>query len=793
VWPRGGVVSTRQFDFLRSGKTQFVQFLKCRAWMMRCVQLQSTFKRSVGPLAVMNPFSRVSLRTQANRWLIFVVGVTALLQMTISPLLMLREFRTLEDERVSMTQEATARSFAASTEQLMAFTLNFASWSETYRFARGNNPGYLASNLVPSTFQGGAIDLWIIDDRQGRVLAAATFDRTEVRVGAAVTAAATRALAQLPAGPGPVSGVVRVGRRTYLIGSRPITQDDGTGNAGRMTFARELTPALLATLVPLRDATVTLQPPGATDGAPGATSATLPLRTPTGQDAGALVVSQPVLIVQVGQHVAGRTLLITLLCSVFAFCVGSYFVNRRVLQPLEQYDQDVSRMQRDPSHTLDDTRSDELGRLAGTINALVRHQRHAREMLQRQRERDGLTGLRNWHGLTQLDRHFTSALAVQVINLRDMSGLYGPVMVDRLMIELAARLRDLPGDLTSIRIRSDTFAVFGEFPDPLVQHATAELLRPYALPSGEVQLRGRFGLTQSPAPDTPERLLEQAELALQEAADHEETLGRYTESSRTRLQRTQLLRTHLTGAAERGELFLVYMPIVEVERGHVRAVEALLRWHHPTLGSISPAEFIPLAEQSGQIYALGLWVLRQATAEVARHPSWTVSVNVSPAQLLSPTFAQDALAAVAASGLPLSRLVLEITEGAAVQDFTLACAHMDAVREQGVRVALDDFGTGQSSLSLLPRLPLDSVKLDRSFMQRAARDPSARTLLRHVVALAADLNLPVVAEGIETPGDLRLLKSCGCTYAQGFLWGTPDLLPEVIVRCIPVEGLTPRH
>ncbi|GGS11338.1 hypothetical protein GCM10008960_41650 [Deinococcus sedimenti] len=238
------------------------------------------------------------------------------------------------------------------------------------------------------------------------------------------------------------------------------------------------------------------------------------------------------------------------------------------------------------------------------------------------------------------------------------------------------------------------------------------------------------------------------------------------------------LERDLRAALTRGEFLLHYQPVFDVSSGLVTGFEALIRWAHPTQGLISPGTFIPVAEEAALIVPLGTWVLheacRQATLwQVSR--AVTMSVNVSALQFEQPDFVKTVREALRSTGLPPGQLILELTESAVLRDPDAAVAQLRDLRALGIRIALDDFGTGHSSLSLLRRLPIDALKIDRSFVQDAA----AEVMVGVAVTLARAFSLHVVAEGIETEGQRALAQALGCDGMQGYLLARPAPADEM--------------
>ena len=220
--------------------------------------------------------------------------------------------------------------------------------------------------------------------------------------------------------------------------------------------------------------------------------------------------------------------------------------------------------------------------------------------------------------------------------------------------------------------------------------------------------------------------------------------------------------------------------MVNIEDDRISSCEALLRWRHPERGMISPAEFIPIAEDSGLINQLGLWVLNTACAEAATWPDHVrVAVNVSPVQFRSQSLALNVAAALAACGLPASRLELEITEAVLIRDDEAALDMLHQLRKLGVRIALDDFGTGYSSLSYLQRFPFDKIKIDRSFIRDLAGPGASSSIVQAVVNIAAASDMTTTAEGVETEQQRNLLYILGCTEMQGYLFSPAISAVEV--------------
>jgi EAL domain-containing protein (putative c-di-GMP-specific phosphodiesterase class I) len=277
---------------------------------------------------------------------------------------------------------------------------------------------------------------------------------------------------------------------------------------------------------------------------------------------------------------------------------------------------------------------------------------------------------------------------------------------------------------------------------------------------------------------TSEELLRNADLAMYLAKSRGRGQAVMFEPSMHAAVTNRLeLQADLRHALDRNELVLCYQPIHALETQLLVGVEALLRWNHPTRGSIAPGVFVPIAEETGVIVPIGRWVLNRACldaqtweANLARAPL-RVSVNVSHRQIPGPGLADDVQAALRASGLAPGLLGLEFTESVLLQNADETLAVMARLRTQGVRLAIDNFGTGYSSLSHLHRLPIDTLKIDRAFIGRMSEDDSAVTLARGIIALGQSMSLSTVAEGIENAQQAEQLRALGCDFGQGFFYG----------------------
>ena len=364
---------------------------------------------------------------------------------------------------------------------------------------------------------------------------------------------------------------------------------------------------------------------------------------------------------------------------------------------------------------------------------------------------------------------------------------------DRLLEIVAERLEQVmrPSD-TVARFGGDEFVVLcDEIADEAVAVQMAERLTdtlrlPFALAEGEVFVSASLGVALSGGDrDSAASLLRDADTAMYMAKERGRArIEVFDPKSHGMVLDKIRIRNELHGALERGEFRVYYQPIVELRTGRVPGVEALLRWQHPERGLLHPGEFLAMAEENGLISPIGAWVLEQSCRQAvawdaerrvagSRGDPMSVSVNLSPRQLIEPNFVDDVASIVAATEIAPQSVWLEITEGALAADTETTLGVLRRLRALGLRLAIDDFGTGYASLGYLKSFPVELLKIDRSFVVGLGTGKEDATIVRSVIDLARSLGLECVAEGIERPQQLEELRALGCSYVQGFLLGVP--------------------
>jgi diguanylate cyclase (GGDEF)-like protein len=430
---------------------------------------------------------------------------------------------------------------------------------------------------------------------------------------------------------------------------------------------------------------------------------------------------------------------------------------------------------------------------------LVQALRARERDLEAEVRRDALTGLGNRTHLverlvTALDDPTQWPVSVALLDLNDFKLIndnHGHETGDAVLVQVAARLRSsVRASDAVVRLGGDEFAVVATQVEDggqgLGDRLLAALDEPVQVGGRSFCVRASIGLVNGQEGESAAVALACADVAMYEAKEHKQSSSAVkvlTAEGRSRAAHRLRVQEALS-APQLEQFSMVYQPVVDLRTGRMRGLEALLRWTHPELGPVPPDHFIPLAERAGTIGLLGAFALSTALTDLAGLQALTksrlaVGVNVSPAQLTDQHLVPDLLRQVRTLGLSPDQVNIEITEQAFEADLDAVAASVNALTAAGVSVAVDDFGTGYSSLQYLQRLPVDMMKVDRSFVWEAAESHRARRLLASIVSMASVLDLQLVAEGIETTEQLQFLQQMGCELGQGYLFSRPIALAEV--------------
>ena len=450
-----------------------------------------------------------------------------------------------------------------------------------------------------------------------------------------------------------------------------------------------------------------------------------------------------------------------------------------------------------------DERRLEAIRVIGSQIGLFLQRKQAELKIQHMAQHDTLTGLPNRALLldrigqaiaqAQRKRGVLALLFIDLDRFKTVNDSLGHQVGDRLLQSVAQRLEACTrGSDTIARIGGDEFVVLlSDLDEPedarhVAQKVLDALAAPATIGAHDLKVTPSVGICAYPHDgEDVESLMRNADTAMY----HAKQMGRnnfqfFTQAMNDAAQQRLRLENDLRRALERGEFALHYQPLLDVESGAIVGFEALIRWPHPTRGMIPPAQFIPVAEETGLIVPIGEWVLRRACAEArawhsAGHAQLQVAVNCSAQQFQREDFVRTVASVLRETGLPAGRLDLEITEGVILHHSEEVMARFEALDEMGVRLSIDDFGTGYSSLGYLKRFAIHQLKIDQSFVRDISSDPDDAAIVSAIIAIARSLGLEVIAEGVETSEQLAFLKALGCARAQGYYFSKPLPVGEV--------------
>ena len=413
---------------------------------------------------------------------------------------------------------------------------------------------------------------------------------------------------------------------------------------------------------------------------------------------------------------------------------------------------------------------------------------------------DSLTGLPNRANLySQLEsliieskaqgRQFAVA-AIDLDHFKELNDVHGHEAGDQALCLIAERMRRFAGNIVFSRVGGDEFLAIAPLSEEqelmtMTRGFDAVVFAPLQILGRPTALGASIGVSVFPRDGASVgTLVGNADLAMYRAkSGGEGNICFYNSKLGKQIRDRRQLAQDLERAIDTNALAVHYQVQTSTENGQIIGYEALLRWQHPERGNVPPAEFIPLAEENGLILELGEWVLRQACWDASRwEPPYPVAVNLSALQLTDPNLTHFVHGVLLDTGLPPSRLELELTETALIRDRGRSLHTIRQIKALGVKVALDDFGTGYSSLDMLRAFPFDKIKLDRSFVSDVCTDAQARAIVRAVTAMGQSLSIPVLAEGIETPEQLALLRNERCNGAQGYLMGRPMPLEDLMLH-----------
>jgi diguanylate cyclase (GGDEF)-like protein len=502
------------------------------------------------------------------------------------------------------------------------------------------------------------------------------------------------------------------------------------------------------------------------------------------------------------QHLSWK-LIVSVAVAGFFLLILLLLIGMRLIRPLRDLTAVIHQIARgrEPEKLPHLDRGDELGTVARALQSLqeqTKERARAEAQITHMAGHDGLTGLPNRvmfrqemvRALTRVQRDEPFAvLCLGLDRFKSVNDTLGHPVGDALLVEVARRLVTCirEGDMAA-RLGGDEFAILQRgTQDPadatgLAERIASVLSSPCNVAGHTVLVGASVGIAFAPGDESDaDKLLKAADMALYRAkSDGGGTCRLFEPEMDAKMQARRRLEIDLRQALLRNEFQVYYQPIVNLHDYGVTGFEALLRWIHPELGMVSPADFIPIAEEIGMIAPIGAWVLQTACTDATRWPAGIkVAVNLSAVQFRSKSLVADVVSALSVSGLPAQRLELEITETVMLQDTATTLETLEQLRSRGVRIAMDDFGTGYSSLGYLRRFPFNKIKIDQCFIRDMSEEDESMAVVRAITGLGNNLGITTTAEGVETLEQLCRLRAEGCTEVQGYFFSKPRPVEEV--------------
>ena len=474
------------------------------------------------------------------------------------------------------------------------------------------------------------------------------------------------------------------------------------------------------------------------------------------------------------------------------------FVARGITRPIAALDEAARAISQGARNKVSIQSADEVGRLAASFNIMVDSITEREERIAHIALHDELTGLPNRKLFAEQlefalarrgDRERVVVMYFDLDNFKAVNDTLGHPVGDALLKAVADRLaKTVTGALIS-RQGGDEFAILIDQVEPganlalLADRVTAVFSEPFDLgASHTLEISSSIGIAVAPGDgDCPDELIKNADLARYRAKNEGRNCSCFFEQAMDlEARKRHQMEIDMREAVREKQFHLNYQPLFSLEKNRIIGFEALIRWKHPTRGLISPAEFIPLAEDTGMIVPISEWVVNEACQQATQWPDDVrIAVNLSPVLLKSAGLPLMIMQALHAAGLAPSRLELEVTESLFIDNVERTLTMLNSLRECGIRIALDDFGTGYSSLNYLRSFPFDKIKIDKSFVNDLAADHSARAIIGAITALARALGMETIAEGVEDSDQLEALRSQGCTNIQGYFFSRPVDIAQV--------------
>jgi diguanylate cyclase (GGDEF)-like protein len=747
-----------------------------------------------------------------------------------SRIIVMNGFRQVELKNSEQNMKFTLHTLEYEGRDIGDLAVNYSAWNDTYNFVARNHPGdnsedpYIVSNYDSTTFTENDLSLILLLNRKngllfGKVLAPGQDQDSPVPSGLISRLESGRFL-NFPDTTTRNVGIISTSFGPMLVVSEPITSNaSGSPANGVMVMGRLISTAEIANLSTKTNISIKVLPldprsiPSSASEIKTGWIHSIFWTTLDNVDADSyaeimdingkpvlnLEIHMPKEIMQRGQHTLRYFVVFLIFVSLGYSISILLFFESSILKRMHQFMNGIEFVRRagNFSARVKVTGQDEIAKLETTFNELMASLEESHRIIQHQAHYDSLTGLLNRDHFHQILRKTLTIAKCQGIpftlifmdvdKFKSINDHFGHDVGDLLLKCVAERLKNSIGKTGSAARRGgDEFTALlpeigcSEENDDLIVSIMNQLSEPYELMEYGISVTASVGYSQFPADGVDEGMLLKAADRYMFTIKHDKFACKGFHKSRMRDQitRTLQLEQDIAAALADNQFYTVYQPKVDTFTQEIVGVEALLRWNHPVLGAISPVEFIPIAERTSYMSAIGAWTMQRACADYAK---WVrngakklrVAVNISSMQFMSPTLLSSISDILHETGFDPELLELEITESLAMQNVHEVIKILSHLKQMGIKIAIDDFGTGYSSLSYLSRFPIDFLKIDKSFIDGMYQNDNDMKIVKGIIELAHYLNFSVIAEGVETKEQYELLKDLRSDEIQGYLFGKP--------------------
>lgn len=693
--------------------------------------------------------------------------------------------------------------------------LNYSAWDDTYQFVQGHDaPDYLESNYTVTTFETNRLDLLLLIDEQGNIRYGQGFDQQQKAARPVPDyfrqPDQVRKLTQFADVNDVHQGLLQIDGQPMMVVAQPILTSERQGPIrGALIAGRFVSPAEVKRLSLRTQEQLSIRPADRqmhlAAGHPDvwvehlSGSESRVYGIVHDWDGGLcffVSLDQERLVYQQGLKTVLYFSLYLAAIAIFAIAGAVFASERLVISRLKHLVDNIRWISRNQSFSarMEPSGRDEIGELEAEFNLMMSSLQQSQQAIREAALLDPLTQLPNRVAFAErlaeaierakLTGESLAVLFVDLDHFKQINDTWGHEAGDRLLLTIVERMQGaLSTEALISRMGGDEFTVLitgfasNQSVHDLAARVGAELSRPLFIADRELKVTASIGYSFYPHDGSDaESLIKNADLAMftGKGQGRNEILP-YRDEMRQMIEKQEKLTMYLRSAVEQEELFLQYQPIVDISTGGTVGVEALVRWQHPVIGRVSPLEFIPLAEKTGLIHNIGNWVLRRSCEEMLLlgRSDLQLSINASAVQLEQTGFVDGVMDILQETGFDPRRLKIEITESALMSDIHGVTDKLQQLRNAGIEISLDDFGTGYSSLHYLKKFPLDTLKVDKSFMDEIARAEGDSTIAKAIIDLGRNLGLTVIAEGVETAEQVAFLREQACYFVQGYYFSKP--------------------